>query len=573
MGTPANWVGDASPGLGDHGTIAIATNGGAIPSSISMGANRTFGNLIFGGASAAATNLPATLSITTNSSGGTTARSLTINSSIVMTEFATGTVSFPGDTNGTISLALGATGTRTFQVASSTASLNFTSPQVISGGAAILKAGLGTLATGTGNTYSGGATLTEGTWRSHGSSIQTSGVINSGPFGTGGLTLSGGTLRSSTTSTRVYHNSVNLGGNVTLGDLTNNGTQTFSTAAGGVTSLTADSTLNVVSTIVWNQAISGAFKLTKTGAGDLTLGASANTFLGGLTISQGALIVDFTAGLGPAAVQNDSAVVINGGTLRYTNATTSSSDASRGFRVGASGGTIDLVDAAKVLTLEAAIKNLDGETGSLTKSGAGKLILSGNSTYTGTTTVSAGSLVVNGNISTSGLTTVASGATLGGSGSVGALTVSGTGTIAPGNSPGILTVNGDYSQSSGTLSLELNGTLAGTDYDQLSVTGTVNLGGLLSVSVGYAPVNDQLLFILLNDGSDAISGTFSGMADLSKVMFGQTEWLISYNADSTNDSFTGGNDIALKAIPEAGAAMLGSVGLLMLVAMRRRPIA
>jgi hypothetical protein len=35
----------------------------------------------------------------------------------------------------------------------------------------------------------------------------------------------------------------------------------------------------------------------------------------------------------------------------------------------------------------------------------------------------------------------------------------------------------------GTLSLELNGVLAGEEYDQINVGGTVNLSGLLTATV------------------------------------------------------------------------------------------
>lgn len=79
--------------------------------------------------------------------------------------------------------------------------------------------------------------------------------------------------------------------------------------------------------------------------------------------------------------------------------------------------------------------NITG-TGDLTYSGPGRLSLTGNNTYTGSTAVDAGELNVNGSIASSPVS-VASGASLSGSGSVGA--ISGSGSINPGNSPGILT--------------------------------------------------------------------------------------------------------------------------------------
>lgn len=76
------------------------------------------------------------------------------------------------------------------------------------------------------------------------------------------------------------------------------------------------------------------------------------------------------------------------------------------------------------LTISATILNgaESDPTGSMNKTGTGRLILTGANTYTGTTTVSQGMLVVNntsGSGTGSGTVTVSSGAIIGGSGSVG----------------------------------------------------------------------------------------------------------------------------------------------------------
>ena len=64
------------------------------------------------------------------------------------------------------------------------------------------------------------------------------------------------------------------------------------------------------------------------------------------------------------------------------------------------------------------------------------------------------------------------------------------GTVSPGESPGGITVQGDYTQSAdGILDIELSGTTAGTQYDQLTVTGTASMAGTLNVSLidGFIP--------------------------------------------------------------------------------------
>ncbi len=279
--------------------------------------------------------------------------------------------------------------------------------------------------------------------------------------------------------------------------------------------------------------------------------ASSPTF-GGLIGSRN-LISVFSASAGNNET-NLAASAVTGFTLNVgTGNTYTYSGAIGGFGAGASGGT--------------------GGASTLTKTGDGTQILSGTSSYTGATTVSGGTLVVNGSISSSILTTVQSGGTIGGSGTVGALTIDSGGFINPGNSPGILNT-GNYTQS-GLYTAEINGLSAGTQHDQINVVGSVTItGGSLSTLFSGSYAESDLIFILLNDGADAISGTFSGLAQGSTVTsYGGYNWQISYSADSAGfGSFTGGNDIALMAvvIPEPGAALLGGIGLLMLLMRRSR---
>lgn len=115
------------------------------------------------------------------------------------------------------------------------------------------------------------------------------------------------------------------------------------------------------------------------------------------------------------------------------------------------------------------------------KSGAGKWILAGNNTYTGTTTVNAGTLLINGTQTGAGLATVATGATLGGTGTLGGA-LSNNGTVSPGASVGTLSVNGNTTMGANSrLAIELLGATA----DKLAITGNFDLsalGNLLDVT-------------------------------------------------------------------------------------------
>jgi hypothetical protein len=92
-----------------------------------------------------------------------------------------------------------------------------------------------------------------------------------------------------------------------------------------------------------------------------------------------------------------------------------------------------------------------------------------------------------------------------GSGTInGATTVGGTAIVSPGNSPGILNVNGFDLQPSGTLIVETGGNEAGTDYDQVNVTGSVTLAGILDVDIISSIVKGTPFTIINNDGVDPV---------------------------------------------------------------------
>lgn len=82
-----------------------------------------------------------------------------------------------------------------------------------------------------------------------------------------------------------------------------------------------------------------------------------------------------------------------------------------------------------------------------------------------------------------------------------------SGMLSPGNSPGIYTINGDYTATtSAQHNFEVNGTTTGT-YDVLTATGTVNLSGAMTITLGSGVTISGSTEIPLITG--AINGTFS----------------------------------------------------------------
>ncbi len=131
---------------------------------------------------------------------------------------------------------------------------------------------------------------------------------------------------------------------------------------------------------------------------------------------------------------------------------------------------------------------------------------------------------------------VISGGVLKGTGTLGCLQTQG-GIVAPGNSPGTLNSGNVTFDSTSTLQEELGGTAAG-QFDQLNVTGTVDLGGAtLDVSLynSYAPALNSTYTIVNNDSTDAITGTFAGLVQGASFVVGGYTYTISYTGGDGND--------------------------------------
>jgi hypothetical protein len=122
--------------------------------------------------------------------------------------------------------------------------------------------------------------------------------------------------------------------------------------------------------------------------------------------------------------------------------------------------------------------NLPNATNSGTVTVASGTVL-GVSTYTQT----AGSTVLNGGSVNGGALNI-NGGSLTGTGTINATVTNGAQVIPGGaGAAGLLSINGNYTQNaSGALNIDLGGTTAGSQYDQLAVSGTALLAGTINVA-------------------------------------------------------------------------------------------
>lgn len=188
-------------------------------------------------------------------------------------------------------------------------------------------------------------------------------------------------------------------------------------------------------------------------------------------------------------------------------------------------------------------------TGSLVKTGTATLALTGTNTYSGVTSNLNGTLLVHGVLSASPAVQVRPGSVLGGTGRVQSVSVFVNGTIRPGASPGNLSAS-SVLLPLGALEMELNGLVPGAEYDQLTSSGSVTLGGTLQVSLGFTPAVGSSFTILNKTGAGAITGTFNGLAEGATFSAGGLPFQITYTGGD-------GNDVVLRRVEIPGSNITG----------------
>ncbi|WP_457427387.1 Ig-like domain-containing protein, partial [Roseateles sp. P5_E7] len=341
----------------------------------------------------------------------------------------------------------------------------------------------------------------------------------------GNVEITGGTL------------SVSDDDQLNAGMVTINGGTLAITAA---TAIDNDIALAAGSSFIHNSAdvtlsgVLGGAGLVKSGAGRLTLTGN-NVYTGGTTVNAGGLSVAADANLGGGALSFST-----GTTFTITGATTIDNDIAVNF--------IQLSNSAAV-TLSGNITGAE----IFDKYGTGTLTLAGATmSAAGTLDIYAGTVMLAGDLT--GLTglVVQNGGTLAGAGTVtapGGFIVRNGGTLAPAGtgSAGTLNIDADLTMEAGsTLALDINGTTAGSGYDQIVVTGGADISGAtLAVTHGYAATNGDNYTMLLKSGANPVTGTFSGISEGATINAGgnSTKLVASYIGGTGND-FTLTADVA-----------------------------
>ncbi len=328
-------------------------------------------------------------------------------------------------------------------------------------------------------------------------------------------------------------------------------------------SLNSDDVLNLAG------PISGAGSLHLIGNGLVRFtGTNANTFTGQLSASSnlelertnvisvpGQLFVDYntTTRLRTANQILDTAAVQVYGTLDLNNF----SDTIGDFY---GTGTVTLGSAHLTVGGGKALNTFSGvitgnSVSELDKINTNTLILSGTNTYSGNTFVWGGTLLVNGSQPASDVY-VEPGATLGGNGTVRNLYTVG-GNLSSGTSVEKLSCGSLTFFNGSTYFAELNGTNAGTTYDQINVTGTITINSGVTLAVAYkfvGAVSNQFV-IANNDLSEAVSGIFTGLTNGATLSVNGTSFRINYNGGT-------GNDIVLTQLSPGGSSQFGSLSKL-----------
>lgn len=435
---------------------------------------------------------------------------------------------------------------------SATSGTTAISANLAGSGAGLTKSGAGTLTLSGANTFAGGVALSAGTLN-----------LNSATApGNGTITITGGTLDNTSGASVTLSNNNTQSWN---GDFTFTGTNTLNLGSGAV-ALGASCTVTVSGGILGvGGIISGSgYSLTKAGAGTLTL-RGANNYTGGTTLSAGTLNINNASAIGAGTF------TISGGTLNNTSGssvTLSTNNVQNWNGDFAFTGTNDLnlgtgavtMNANRIVTVNGGNLTvggaISGTTASftLTKAGAGTLILGGANVYTGATTVTGGTLQTSAadRINDSSTISVSAGAAfvLGGSETVASIAGAGNyslgaNTLTFGDSSS-RTVSGIISGTGGSLVKNGSGsiTLSGNNTYSGGTTisaGTIRIGHDNALGSGNLSTTGSSVTIASSDSTArTISANYTNLSGGGvTITFGEA------SGGTGNLTFSGGAGLAI----------------------------
>jgi len=328
------------------------------------------------------------------------------------------------------------------------------------------------------------------------------------------------------------------------GSITSSGSGSAS-IANNVT-LGSNLTLNPVGQLNLSGNISGSYGITTNSGQPLMSGA--NTYNGATTIAGGTLALNAAHTVVPGNIEisggivdeQASATIASSAALTIDASGTLQLDSSVTQTVGSLAGS-GIIDGSGTFTDgTTATDHFEGQLNGSVSLSVGTstswLILDGSTpgNTTGTITVSNGRLSLNGSLPSATLS-LTHGELFGG-GTVGTLNTPG-GVMQPGPfNPGTLTVDGNIDLASGSEYAWV--AVNDSTYAAFAATGNVTLGGsfyLANIGFGYTPAVGKAFTVVNNEGSQPVSGTFSGMPEGQVFQFNNADWKMSYVGGDGND--------------------------------------
>ncbi len=312
-----------------------------------------------------------------------------------------------------------------------------------------------------------------------------------------------------------------------------------------------------------NGPISGPGTLIKTGSAPLSLGGSEpNTMTGGLQVPRGDLYLAKPSGVAatggsifvgqPMAGMSPGRLILNAshqipddlfisvlktGTLQM-GATTEFIRILQGAgTLQINGGTLGVDFGANSLDIDFD-GTINGTAGSVfSTAGAGRFAFTATGDYAGKVLVSGGEVTLNGSLPNATVE-VGSGALLTGEPTIDTLTVKSGGTVSPGKfGPGRIIVDNDLNLEVGAIyDAHVNGTTAGTGYDQIRVQDKTTLSGAkLDVEVHNIVPAGQEIALIETLSVQLISGTFEAIPANSTVNTSAGTFTAKYNGGNGNE--------------------------------------